>query len=47
MEFNEQDKQEYITYLKRSIREENRQPESIAKKFNLNNLRRDLEEMTK
>lgn len=46
MKFNKQDRQEYITFLKREIRKEKRQPESIAKYFNIENLSKDLNNLT-
>lgn len=40
--WNLQDKEDYVQYLTKEIREENKKPVSIAKMVNINNLHADL-----
>lgn len=43
--WNLQDKKDYVQYLSKEIREENKKPVSIAKMVNINNLQADLNSM--
>jgi hypothetical protein len=42
MNLSKEDKLSYVQYLRRELRKENAQPETIAKMVNLNNLSTDL-----
>jgi len=42
MNWNREDRLSYVQYLRKELRKENAQPETIAKMVNLNNLHTDL-----
>lgn len=45
MKYTEQDREDYIKFLQKEIKEENKQPKTIAKMYNLIRLNEDLKGM--